>query len=506
MPGFEQIHKIDVKKAIIIILLIGLSLRAFDFYMAPEYNRANLIGFSLAVKNLGNKGNLCINNWVWSEGFVKDSEKSCVYSHYTAIGFFLAALPFYYISGNAFLAIKLLSFLFGMLLLVVAYFVFKGIFDKNVAMYATLFCAFSFVLIHFSINGSAYMLVSLLSVLYILFLLNLHRLKWFGFFIFGLFIPASILIYSGAMAIVFSFMLLLIIEKGLRKHLRHRLLSFSLGLLTGILMFFVYHELIFGTLIPPQVSITVFDFVLGGQASGGSFIEDVSIYLTNIIDGSIMQVFFVVTIFSVSLPFILGGILNITKKINVIKDEKRLAVLGIITFLVCQFFLVFSIGMYRHIVPTVPFLLLFSAYYLAGFRNKELATLFILSFIFVSIIPIIRYPYMSYHTPIVEHERIRVNDFLSEREMLELLNKEETGLVLDVSNSFLGLEILYYTNMILIDGTHHRESNNVTGIRELVSSYYPLYAWTDQETLDLFLDEYSIILQGDNNFILKRKS
>ena len=90
---------------------------------------------------------------------------------------FLGAFLIKLSSINGYLALKIISFISGILIIILTYFLGKKIGGDNVGLLSATLASFSYLLIDFSGNGSIYALQTVFYLLFLIFLLNLKKAK-----------------------------------------------------------------------------------------------------------------------------------------------------------------------------------------------------------------------------------------------------------------------------------------------------------------------------------------
>jgi len=158
----------SLKKKLFFIILLGLSVRIISF----SYNQvvhADIIGYALAVENLGCGGNWWISNWIWTPGQPSGPTSGFVYPA-GAIGGYLIPSAITFFVGYGYLALKLFSLVSGVVLIFVIFNFSRNFFDEEVALYSSILVAFSLPLIDYSANGSVYAFNLVVISLLLLFL------------------------------------------------------------------------------------------------------------------------------------------------------------------------------------------------------------------------------------------------------------------------------------------------------------------------------------------------
>ena len=494
--GKEYIKGIKHKHILILILigLTGLFLRSVSFYF-NQYPHHDVFNLAMLTENLGNHGHLWIEGWIWTEGLATNSQHLHVFSQY-APGWNFFSLPFYFITGDGFTAIKALSLLSGIIFLVLVYFLFKELFDEKVALLSLVFCAFSTILVDYSANGSPYILCAAFVLIYVFFLLRIKELNRYWALIFGLFLALSPLVHNILALMLGSFIFLIIIEKDVRKFVMENKTVIT-GIFMGLSLYLLYHQLIYDTPLPPQMTMA---FSYASESTSNGIL---ALVLTKLKSIGFIGYKSIYAFSAVLLPFMAGGILHIWRDFKSYPKEKRIPILGILVyiFIYLLYLIVVNMG-FRDFVTLTPLFLCFAALYLTKLNKKELTIFVVLVFIATSMIPLARSPH-TYYFPDWEDEYI--SEVLATKECAEFLKQQERGTVLSYGGG--GIELFYYTRFPYVHGDVYPYGLvNSTKLQELIDKHNPMYIYTESQHLDLFSKDFKIIKNKNDFYLLKYRS
>lgn len=485
-------NKNNIKYVLALLLVAGLSLRLVSFYF-NQYPHHDVFNLAMLTENLGNHGHLWIESWIWTEGLATNSQHLHVFTQY-APGWNFFSLPFYFITGSGFTAIKILSLLSGMVFLVLVYFVFKQLFDEKVALLLLVFCTFSTILIDYSANGSPYILCAVFVLIYILFLSKIKEMSRHWSLIFGLFLSLSPLVYNVLALMLGSFIFLIIIEKDVRKFIMENK-TFIAGIFIGISLYLQYHQVIYDTPLPPQMTM-VFSYASQSTDNGILALILTKLKYTGFIGYKSIYAFS-----AVLLPFMAGGILHIWRDFKSYPKEKKIPILGMFVYILIYILYLIVVNMgFRDFVTLTPFFLCFAALYLTKLNKKDLTIFVIIVFIATSMVPLATSPH-TYYFPDWEDEYI--SDVLATKECAEFLKQQERGIILGYGG---GIELFYYARFPYVHGVKYPDGPlNSTELGEVMIKYKPMYVWTGGKYLELFSENFEVIWNKNDLYLLKRK-
>jgi len=327
------------------------------------------------------------------------------------------------------------------------------------------------------------------------FLLKLNDLSRFQFFVFGLFLAISPLVYTILGVLLISFLILMLAYKDVRGLIKKNK-AFILGVIIGLFFYLLYHQVVYDTPIPPQ--IVHLSLKSSYHISDGIF-EVILIKLERLITVGYKSVY---AFSAVLLPLIICGIYRLWKDFATIPKEKRMAIIGfgIVAFLYLLYF-IFASFAFRHFVPLAPFFLSFAALYLSKLERKELTVFVILVLIPVSLTPIAQYPHTFYYP---DWEKEYVSDHLSAKECALFLKEQERGIVLAYGGN--RVDLFYYARYPFINAYKYPYGLlNSAELSEILTKYKPMYIWTEKKYLDIFLDDFEVIKSKNDFYLLKRK-
>ena len=478
---------------ILILLLIGLFLRVVSFHF-NQYPHHDVFVLAMLTENLGNHGHLWIDSWIWTEGLATNSQHLHVSTQY-APGWNFFSLPFYFITGDGFTAIKILSLLSGIIFLALIYVVFKELFDEKVALLSLVFCAFSTILIDYSANGSPYILCAVFVLIYVLCLLRIKEMNRYWALIFGLFLALSPLVHNILALMLGSFVILAILEKDVRTFLRVNK-TFLAGIFIGLSFYLLYHQLIYDTPLPPQITMA-FSYASDSTSNG-----ILALVLTKLKYAGFIGYKSIYAFSAVLLPFMAGGLFHIWRDFKSYPKEKKIPLLGILVYILIYMLYLIVVNMgFRDFVTLTPLFLVFAALYLTKLNKKDLTIFVIVVFIATSMIPLATSPH-TYYFPDWEDEYI--SDVVATKECAEFLKQQERGTILSYGRE--GITLFYYTRFPYVHGVKYPyRVLNSTELSQIMNKYKPMYVWTEKKYLELFYENFEVIWNKNDLYLLKRK-
>ncbi len=483
---FKKIEKIaeDNKKTILIsIFIIAILLRIISFY-----NNSSIIHtpeYPIFLEALA-EGHYDVKYWYNSRDMSNGSPGYML--PWFSTGYQLFSLPAYYLTGDSYFSMQLTSFIFGFILILLAWKFFRKDCDELTSYIHLILMTFSAIMIDFSANENAYIQVAVIYILYMMLIDQISKGKKITFFILALFLPLSLIIQTTNAILIMTFILLLIASKNIRNNLKKNLISFGLGGTIGTSVFIAFNYLSTQTILPSQIG---FALEKGTQKAVTliTLIKTTTLY--SLILGN--QLIFAMT--TVMIPLSFCGIYYILRRYNTLDQYQKDRYLNMI------FLITISLGMmiiynvkFRRLLPLTPILLYFAALTLSRLyrnRNKVLAVMMILIFIAASM-KILIIPGTYTDGP---SEQKKIDDYKTIVGFLDTLEKNGNGFLLDTTGG-LGEILIYHTHYKYTTSS----TNNLETLKDDIKIYKPKYILIFEGKEHLYT-EYNI-LENRDRFIL----
>jgi len=315
---------------------------------------------------------------------------------------------------NVYSNFKILTLIFGTMLIPCSYWAFRKTFGDKSALLASTFIAFSYILIDYSGNGSLYILHALLFVLIILFV---DTSKMGNSIIIGGLIGFAYLLNYQAIITLIAMVIIYIFRYAFDKHKIKNVYTLVLSMMTLIILitpWFIRNYLVFDDpfynvnieYLKTKLDITSELVISNGVIK--SVISTDNIHIKNIISKIFVwasrnllyfigRIALLVPIVSIFVPF---GIISIiqSKKCKKLNDATLLivALFGLHLLISC----LWPVFKFRYFVPILPLTIGLGSYgiFVVELKEKTRRTIIILSVVALIVIGIITYIRVPTHT------------------------------------------------------------------------------------------------------------
>lgn len=357
------------------IFALGIFLRV-EAVKWNQYVHADVGMYSRAADSLANFGNFKISDDVSQPHLYSLKEKGGRFLEHNPLWPFIAAGLLKLGFGDAYFSLKLLSFLSGVFLMVLTYFVALRLAGRSVAFLSLFFVAFSYLLIDYSANGSFYIFQALIYLLFLHLLNRGSSAVWLGMTI-GL----ALLINNQSLVLLASYLVyfLIVFRKNWKKFLWRSALAVLFALIVYSPWFF-RNYLLFGK---PIYSI---DMIYVWQKLGVEKVIQENVISFNLLAKTYLDL--AKRVFTFWLPhnlyyinrqlFVLAPLVYVFSLflgIEVLfrKNREQLKKLLPI-FLVLFFHILISAGWpitkFRFFVPMMPLVFILGSYYIFNFISR----------------------------------------------------------------------------------------------------------------------------------------